>query len=200
MPEWHAAISRHALDAEFGCFLIRRYDDPKPDMEFAGVEKAHAKSALCRSGRLHAFIDKPKASVAVQQVLKPNPRNPVPRGAPKKRKECLPHPLGQFEIGGVEFSCLGGEKNIECPPPTLVRLEECYVAEHLGGLIAFPQRYLAFDPQPELLGGTHKVRLIANGDRRAQNASHGSADRMIQCQRVCASHGSVWNLSRRSAH
>ena len=32
MPEWHAAISRHALDAEFGCLLIRRHDDPKPDM------------------------------------------------------------------------------------------------------------------------------------------------------------------------
>ena len=92
-------------------------------MEFAGVEKAHAKIALCRGGRLHAFIHKPKASVSVELVLKPNSRDPVPCCAPEKRKECLPHPLGQFEIGGVELSCFGGKKNIERAPPTLVWLE-----------------------------------------------------------------------------
>ncbi len=188
MPEWHAAILRHALDAELGCLLIRRHDDPKPNMEFASIEKAHAKSAICRGGRLHALIYEPKASVAVQQVLKPNSGNPVPRRAPKKRKECLPHPLGQFEIGRVKFSRLGGEKNIECAPPTLVRLEECYVAEHLGDLITFRQRYLPIGPQPELLGGPHKVGLSADGDRRAQDASDGCADRMVQRQRFFATH------------
>src|SRR5271166_3684498 len=121
MPEWHAAISRHALDAEFGCLLIRRHDDPKPHMEFAGVEKAHAKSALCRSGRLHAFIHEPEGSVSVELVLEPNSCDPVPPGAPEKRKECLPHPLGQFEIGSIELTCLGGKKDIERAPPTMVR-------------------------------------------------------------------------------
>src|SRR5208282_4200450 len=113
VPEWPAAISRHALDAEFRCLLIRRHDDPKPHMEFAGVEKAHAKNALCRGGRLHAFIHEPKSSVSVELVLKPNSRDPVPCSAPEKRKECLPHPLGQFEIGDVELSCFGGKKNVE---------------------------------------------------------------------------------------
>jgi hypothetical protein len=89
---------------------------------------------------------------------------------------------------GVELTCLGGKEDIESAPPALVRLEECYVAEHLCGLMAFRQRYLPFAPQPELLGGPHKVRLIANRDRRAQNASHGSADRMIQRERFFACH------------
>src|SRR5271157_6500676 len=71
-------------------------------MEFAVVEKSHAKVALCRGGRLHAFIHEPKGSVSVELVLEPNSCDPVPPGAPEKRKECLPHPLGQFEIGSIE--------------------------------------------------------------------------------------------------
>ena len=42
---------------------------------------------------------------SVQLVLEPNSYDPVPPGAPEKRKECLPHPLGQFEIG-----CEGGSR------------------------------------------------------------------------------------------
>jgi hypothetical protein len=86
-------------------------------------------------------------------VLKPNSRHPVPCCAPEKRKECLPHPLGQFEIGSAELSYFGGKKNIERAPPALVWLEECYVTEHLRGLITFRQRYLPIAPQPELRGG-----------------------------------------------
>jgi hypothetical protein len=61
----------------------------------------------------------------------------VPCCAPEKRKECLPHPLGQFEIGGVELSCFGGKTNVERTRPALVWLEECYVAQHLRGLFTF---------------------------------------------------------------
>jgi hypothetical protein len=149
---------------------------------------AEQRCALCQGGRLHAFIDEPKGSVSVELVLEPNSCDPVPPGAPEKRKECLPHPLGQFEIDSIELACLGGKKDIERAPPALVRLKECYVAEHICGLTTFRQSYRPFDPHPELLGGPHKVRLISNGDRRAQNASHGSADRMIQRQRFFASH------------
>ena len=125
-------------------------------MKFAGVEKAHAKSALCRGGRLHAFIHEPKDSVSVELVLEPNSRHPVPRGAPEKRKECVAHPLGQCEIGRIELTCFGGKKDIERAPPTLVRFEECYVAEHLCGLITLRQGYLPFDPQPSCLAARIK--------------------------------------------
>jgi hypothetical protein len=40
MAERHAAILRHAVNAELGCLLIRLYDDSKPNMELAGVEQA----------------------------------------------------------------------------------------------------------------------------------------------------------------
>jgi len=186
--EWHAAILRHALDAEFVVSSSDSTTIPNPTWNSPASKRRMPKAPFVGADALHVFIHKPKASVSVELVFKPNSRHPVPRGAPEKRKECLPHLLGQFEIGGIELPCFGGKKDIERAPPTLVRLEECYVAERLYGLITFRQRYLPFDPQPELLGGPHKVRLIANGDRRAQNASHRSADRIIQRQRFFASH------------
>ena len=59
----------------------------------------------------------------------------------------MPSPsVGQFEIGSIKLACLEGKKDIECAPPALVRLKECYVAEHICGLITFRQSYRPFDP------------------------------------------------------
>jgi hypothetical protein len=55
------------------------------------------------------------------------------------------------------MACLGGKKDIERAPPTLVRLKECYVAEHLCGLITFRQSSRPFDPQPEVPGELSKA-------------------------------------------
>jgi hypothetical protein len=96
-----------------------------------------------------------------------------------------------LEIGGLELTRLGGKKDIEPAPPALVRLEERDVAQHLCGFVAFGQNDPSIGPQPELLGRPDQVRLIARGDRRAQNASHRSADRTIHRQRFVASHRCV---------
>jgi hypothetical protein len=78
--------------------------------------------------------------------------------------DSLAHPLGQFNVGGVELKRLAAEKPIECAPTPLVGLEE---------------RYLPVDPEPEGFGGAHQVRLIAHLDRCAQNPPDGGADRTI---------------------
>src|ERR1700677_1897888 len=131
MAERHAAIVGHALDAELGWLVIRRYDDSKPNVELAGIEKAHAESAIRGRGRLHTFVHQPEAAVAIEGIVEPHTRDTVPRSATEQGEECLPHTLGHFEVGGIELPPLVGEKHIECPPSALVRLEERDVAEHL---------------------------------------------------------------------
>jgi hypothetical protein len=56
------------------------------------------------------------------------------------------HPLGHFEVGGVELPRLVREKNIECQPSALVRLEKRYVAEHLRRFATLRQNYLPIGP------------------------------------------------------
>ena len=67
-----------ALHAELSCLLIRRYHDSKPNMKFARIKQAHAESFSRGIGRLHAFIHKPKTSVAVEEIVNPNSCRPVP--------------------------------------------------------------------------------------------------------------------------
>jgi hypothetical protein len=122
-----------------------------------------------------------------RKIVEPYTRDPVPRGVTEKWKERLPHPLGQFEVGGVELPRLVREKNIECPASALVRFEQRYVARHprprhSGAELSSPRS------KAELLGGSHPVGLVANRTRRAEDAPDGVADGTIRRQYIVAGH------------
>ena len=185
---WRAAITRYTFNAELGRLVVRRRGDPEPNMKLASVENAHAESDILRSGRLHALVHEPEPPIADQKVFEPNTGDLVARAELKQGKERVARSSGQFEIASLELKRLAAEECIESSPPALVRLEERDVRKHLGGFVVFGQNDLSVFPQPELLGGSHQVRLIAHSERRAQNTSHGSADRMIHRQRFFARH------------
>jgi hypothetical protein len=84
-------------------------------MKLASVENAHAESDIFRSGRLHALVHEPEPPIAGQKVFEPNTGDLVARAESKQGKERVAHPLGQCEVGRIEFS--SGTNAIRMPQP-----------------------------------------------------------------------------------
>ena len=84
----HAAISRHALDAECGCAssTARR---SQPHMDRRRRKGACQKRPLL-GGRLHAFIHKPKASVSIEWSSSQTPAIPCRAVHRKSEKNAFP--------------------------------------------------------------------------------------------------------------
>jgi hypothetical protein len=80
-------MAGHTLNAELGRLIVRRHGDPKPYMKVAGIENAHAKSAVRRSGALHAFVHEPKLPIAVEKVFQPNACGLMASGTPEQGEE-----------------------------------------------------------------------------------------------------------------
>ncbi len=70
--------------------------------------------------------------MAVEKVFKPNACDLMTSGTTEQGEERLAHPLGLFNVGGVELKRFAAQKYIECAPTPLVWLEERYVRKHLG--------------------------------------------------------------------